>query len=300
MSRLRSTWALVRQTGKDYMEDKAPRLAAALAYYALFALAPLLLVLIAVAGLVFGEADVREAMATQANGILGPDGGELLASMVERAGEGKSGAIGAALGTAALLFGATGVFVQLQDALNTVWEVKPRPDLSVLERIQRRLTTFALVMAVAFLLLVSLAASAAVASLSTWNDALPGHDLIWAAVDALVSLAVLTVLFGFMFKAVPDAKVGWREVWVGAAVTAVLFAIGKFALGYYLGRPQTTATFGGAGALVVIVLWVYYCAQLTLLGAEFTQAYVHRHGGIQPDEDAVAVTDEARAQQGMS
>lgn len=299
MGRLRSAWDLIRQTGKDYMEDKAARLAAALAFYALFALAPLLLVVIAVSGLAFGVDDVREAMAGEATSLLGAEGGELVTSMVDRAGEGRAGALGAALGTLALLFGATGVFVQLQDALNTVWEVKPRPDLSVLERIQRRLSTVALVMAVAFLLLVSLAASAVVASLSRWNDSLPGGDVLWAAADVVVSMALLSVLFGLMFKAVPDAKVGWREVWVGALVTAGLFSLGKSALGHYLGRPETTATFGGAGAMVVVVLWVYYCAQLTLLGAEFTQAYAHRHGGIQPDEDAVAVTEDARAQQGL-
>lgn len=300
MRRLRSAWTLVRQAGKDYMDDKGARLAAALAFYALFALAPLLLVLIAVAGLVFGTEDVRDALIGQASGLVGSEGGDFLRSMVDNAGQGKSGVAGALIGTIALLFGATGAFVQLQDALNTVWEVKPKPGLSILERIQRRLGTFAIVMAVAFLLLVSLAASAAVSSLSRWNDALPGNDILWAVVDAAVSLAVLTLLFGLMFKAVPDAKVRWRNVWVGAAVTAGLFAAGKFALGFYLGRPGATASFGDAGPLIVIILWVYYCSQLTLLGAEFTQAYAYQRGGIQPDEDAVAVTDDARAQQGMA
>lgn len=299
MARLRTAWRLARQAGKDYLEDKGARLAAALAYYALFAIAPLLLVLIAAAGLVFGEEDFQRALEGQASGLLGADGGAFIAGMLDRTGPGDAGVLGAALGTVALLFGATGVFVQLQDALNTVWEVKPRPDLSILERVQRRLSTFAIVMAVAFLLLVSLAASAAVASLSRWNDALPGSDALWAVVDVALSLAVLTGLFGLMFKAVPDAKVGWREVWVGALVTAALFSLGKFALGYYLGRPGAMDTFGAAGALIVVIVWVYYCAQLTLLGAEFTQAYARRHGGIHPDEDAVAVTDEARAQQGL-
>lgn len=300
MGKLRSAWSLARQAGKDYMEDKGARLAAALAYYALFAIAPLLLVLIAVAGLAWGAEDVERALAGQAAALVGEDGGAFIAGMVERTGEGRSGLLGAALGTAVLLFGATGVFVQLQDALNTVWEVKPRPGLSVWERIQRRATTFGIVMAVAFLLLVSLAASAAIASLSRWNDRLPGSDALWALADAAVSIAALTLLFGLLFKAVPDAKVGWREVGVGAFVTALLFSAGKLALGLYLGRPGAMDTFGAAGALIVVIVWVYYCAQLTLLGAEFTQAYARRHGGIQPDEDAVAVTEDARSQQGLS
>jgi membrane protein len=300
MGRLRDVGGLLKQTGQDYLEDKVPRLAAALAYYALFALAPLLLILIAVAGLVFGADEVRETLATQAGGLFGAEGGEFIDGMVENAGSGKGGVAAAAFGTIALLFGAGGVFVQLQDALNTVWEVKPKPGLPILERIRDRLSTYAFVMAVAFLLLVSLAVSAAISALSRWNDALNGPDALWLAVDWLVSLGVLTLVFAVLFKALPDAKVKWRDVWLGALVTAGLFAVGKVLLGLYLGRPGAAATFGAASALVLVVLWVYYCAQLVLLGAEFTQAYAHWKGrAIQPDEDAVAVTDEARAQQGL-
>lgn len=298
---LRTAWALVKQVVRDYFEDRAPRLAAALAYYALFALAPLLLISIAVAGLVVGAEDARDAIAAQARGMLGAEGGEFVTGMVERASEGRAGVLGAAFGTVALLFGAGGVFVQLQDSLNTVWEVKPRPGLSLLQRVRKRLSAYAIVMAVAFLLLVSLGVSAALARLATWNDGLPGHDAIWFVIDAAVSLAILTFLFALMFKRVPDAKVAWRDVWVGAAITATLFVAGKFALGAYLGRPQATATFGAASALVVVAIWVYYCAQIVLLGAEFTQAYARTRGrGIRPDKDAVAVTKDARAQQGMT
>lgn len=297
----RTVWGLLRQTGRDYLDDKVPRLAAALAYYALFALAPLMLVLIAVAGLVFGADTVREALAGQVGGLLGEGGAEFVDSMVDNAGSGKGGVAAALFGTVALLFGAGGVFVQLQDALNTVWEVKPKPGLSVLHRIHNRLSTYAFVMALAFLLLVSLAVSAAISSLSRWNDALTGPDWLWLVVDWLLSISVLTLLFAVLFKALPDAKVKWRDVWIGALVTAGLFALGKVLLGLYLGRPGATATFGAASALVLIVLWVYYCAQLVLLGAEFTQAYAHWRGhAIEPDEDAVAVTEEARAQQGLA
>ncbi|MEA3137556.1 MAG: rane protein [Thermoplasmata archaeon] len=300
MGRLRSVGSLLKQTGQDYLEDKVPRLAAALAYYALFALAPLLLILIAVAGLVFGADTVRDSISGQAASVLGADSAEFIDSMVANAGSGKGGTTAAVFGTIALIFGAGGVFVQLQDALNTVWEVKPKPGLPIVERIRNRLTTYAFVMAVAFLLLVSLAVSAALSSLSKWNDALNGPDWVWLVVDWVVSLGVLALVFAVMFKALPDAKVKWRDVWVGAFATAALFSVGKVLLGLYLGRPAAAATFGAASALVLVILWVYYCAQLVLLGAEFTQSYAHWRGrAIQPDEDAVPVTQEARAQQGM-
>ena len=301
MGRLKDVGGLLKQTGQDYVEDKVPRLAAALAYYALFALAPLMLVLIAVAGLVFGAETVRDSMSAQAGSLFGTEGGEFIDSMVENAGTGRGGTAAAVFGTLALIFGAGGVFVQLQDALNTVWEVKPKPGLPILERIKNRVTTYAFVMAVAFMLLVSLAVSAALSALSKWNDALDGPPAVWLIVDWVVSLGVLTLVFAVLFKALPDAKVKWRDVWVGALVTAVLFSIGKVLLGLYLGRPSAAATFGAASALVLVIVWVYYCAQLVLLGAEFTQAYAHWRGrAIQPDEDAVPVTQEARAKEGMA
>ncbi len=297
----RAAWKLVKQALSDYFEDKAPRLAAALAYYALMALAPLLLVCIAVAGLVVGFADAREAIAGQATSLLGQQGGDFVEGMMERAGSGRTGVVAAAVATVALLAGAGGVLVQLQDALNTVWEVKPKRRLPLLRRIRNRLSVYGVVMGVAFMLLVSLAVSAALASLSRWNDSLPGHDALWFVVDTLVSLGVLTVLFALLFQHVPDADIAWKDVWVGAGVTAVLFAVGKAVLGLYLGRPESTATFGSAGALIVVAVWVYYCSQIVLIGAEFTQAYATREGsGIRPDEDAVPVTAESRAQQGLA
>jgi membrane protein len=297
----RAAWKLVKQALSDYFEDKAPRLAAALAYYALFAIAPLLLVCIAIAGLVVGNDTARDAVSNQASSLLGAQGGDFVAGMMDRAGDGRSGTVGAIMGTLALLVGAGGVFVQLQDALNTVWEVKPKPHLPIAKRIVARLSAYAIVMTIAFLLLVSLVVSAGLTALAKWNDALPGSDAIWFVVDAVVSLVILSLLFALLFKHVPDAKVAWRDVWIGSAVTAVLFVVGKWVLGLYLGRPESTATFGGASALIVVALWIYYCSQIVLIGAEFTQAYAFREGsGIQPDEDAVAVTSEARAQQGMT
>lgn len=297
----RAAWKLVKQAFTDYFEDKAPRLAAALAYYALMALAPLLLVCIAIAGLVMGLDDAREAVAQQATSLLGAQGGDFIDGMMERASPARAGWLGTTVATIALLAGVGGVLVQLQDALNTVWEVKPKEKLPLLRRIRNRLSVYGIVMALAFMLLVSLALSAALSALSDWNDDLPGHEAVWFAVDTLVSLGVFTLLFALLFQHVPDADIAWKDVWIGAAVTSVLFVVGKFVLSLYLGRPESTATFGSAGALIVVAVWVYYCAQIVLIGAEFTQAYAYREGsGIHPDEDAVPVTKEARAQQGLA
>jgi len=296
----RAAWKLVKQVVSDYFEDKAPRLAAALAYYALMALAPLLLVCIAIAGMAVGMHDARDAVADQAKSLLGQQGGDFIDGMMERASPQRAGWLGTAVATVALLAGVGGVLVQLQDALNTVWEVKPKEHLPFLRRLRKRLSVYSVVMGLAFMLLVSLAISAALTALSHWNDHLPGHDALWFVVDTLVSLAAFTLLFALLFHHVPDADIAWKDVWVGAGVTAVLFVVGKALLGLYLGRPESTATFGSAGALIVVAVWVYYCSQIVLVGAEFTQAYASREGsGIHPDEDAVPVTAEARAQQGL-
>lgn len=299
MSRLRSGWTLARQVVKDYFDDKAPRLAAALAYYALFAIAPLLLVVIAVGSLALGPEEVREAVQEQASAMFGAEAGAFVGDLVERAGQGRSGAVGAALGTAILLAAATGLFVQLQDALNTVWDVRLRRDVPLAKKLLRRVRAFVLVMGVAAILLGSLALSAALAWTQRQTGGLPGAGALWTALDFALSFWVLTVVFALMFKVIPDAEVRWSDVWLGGAVTALLFVAGKMAIAFYLGRSDATATFGAASAVIVLILWVYYCAQLVLLGAEVTQAIARRHGGVQPSEGATRVTTEARLRQGM-
>jgi membrane protein len=292
---------LLRQTGKDWWEDKCPRLAAALAFYVLFALAPLMLVCIAIAGLAFGHGAAEDAIVSQAGHLFGSAGAEAVRGLIDEAASGRTGVAGAAIGTVALLVGSSGVFVQLQDALDTVWEVRVAPGVGLAAKLSKRLRAFTMVLGIGFLLLVSLVISAGLSAISTRGRGLPGGGIVWLAVDALVSLAVIALLFVLLFREVPDAVVRWRDAWVGGVVTAALFALGKVVLGVYLGASSKTTAFGAASSMAVLLLWVYYCAQIVLLGAEFTQAYAKLRGrAIQPKAKARRVTSEARAQEGMA
>jgi membrane protein len=222
--------------------------------------------------------------------------------MVAAASNRQGGSIVATIiGVVTLLFGASGVFGELQDSLNTIWEVQPKPGLGFFATLKKRFFSFAMVLGVGFLLLVSLVISAALAALGGMlGGAQEDQSLIWKAINFAISFGVTTLLFALIYKILPDAKVQWRDVWIGAVVTALLFSIGKAALGWYLARPTTTSSYGAAGSFVALLLWVYYSAQILFLGAEFTQVYAKMYGSkIQPDEDAVPVTEEARAQQGI-
>jgi len=293
---------LIKDTFSEWTEDKVPRLAAALAYYTAFALAPLLLIAIAVAGLVFGHEAATNQIGQQLSGLLGPSAAEAVNAMVQASSANKGGGILASIiGVVTLLFASSGVFGELQDSLNTIWEVQPKPNQGILATLKQRFFSFAMVLGVGFLLLVSLVLSAALGALG----GLVGGDqanqsLVWKAINFVVSFGVTTLLLALIYKILPDAKVQWRDVWVGALVTALLFTLGKAALGWYLGRPGTTSTYGAAGSFVALLLWVYYSAQILFFGAEFTQVYAKAYGSkIEPAENAIPVTDEARAQQGI-
>jgi membrane protein len=294
--------ALFKQTFNDWLEDKAPRLAAALAYYTLFAIAPLLIIVIAVAGLVFGAEAARGQIMAQIGGIVGESGVEAIQDIVASASEDRSTGIAATvLGLFTLLVGATGVFGQLQDALNTIWEVKPKPRERWTDVIKERFAPFTMVVGIAFLLLVSMVVSAGVAALGEYvTTMLPGVEIAAHAATFLLSFAVITLLFAMIYKILPDAKIAWSDVWIGAAVTALLFSVGKFLIGLYIGKSSAESAYGAAGSLVVVLLWVYYSAQILFFGAEFTQVYARERGsGIRPKENAVLMTREAREQQGM-
>jgi membrane protein len=292
MSRLAGAKDLLKQTGRDWWDDRAPRLAAALSFYTLFALAPLLIIVMAVAGLVAGSDSAREAIGEQAQALFGDAGREAVDGLVDNAATGRSGYVGAAVGTVAFLFGASGVFLQLQDALNTAWEVRPKPPRSWAARIAKRLKAFTVVLGTGFLLLVSLALSAGLAAVATVGRGLPGSDLAWGALDLAVSVATVAVLFALLFRLLPDAVVAWRDAWAGALATSLMFSVGKVLLGLYLGRSATTSSFGAASAMAMLLLWVYYNAQLVLLGAEFTQAYARRRGQpIVPKPHAERIPD---------
>lgn len=290
-SKAKTLLALLKETGSEWSEDNATRLSAALAFYTILSIAPLLVLSVAVAGLVYGETAARGQIASELASVVGPQAGEGIQTLLVHAKSPEEGALGTAIGLLVLLFGASGVFGELQASLNAIWEVAPKPGRGLWGVVTHRFSSFTMVVGVAFLLLVSLVLSALLASLgSMFTEVLPGGAELWQAVNFAVSFAIITGLFALLFKVVPDVNVQWRDVWMGAAFTALLFTIGKFALSLYLGRASVASPYGAAGSLIVLVLWVYYAAQILFLGAEFTQVYArHRGSIITPSKHAVRV-----------
>lgn len=282
---------IFKETVSDWLDDKAMRLAAALAFYTLLSLAPLLILAVSIAGLVFGEEAARGEIAAQLQGLLGAQGAEAIQGVLSSARSPSSGVIGTIVGGVVLFFGAAGVFGELQDAMNTVWEVQPKPGGGLLGFIRTRVFSLTLVLGVAFLLIVSLVLSAGLSAAGNlFAGGLPGGETLWQVLNFVISLSVLTVLFALIFKVVPDVKIGWRDVWVGALMTAVMFSLGKLGLGLYLGRSAVATPFGAAGSVVVLVVWVYYSAQILFFGAEFTQVYArHRGTRIVPAKNAMPI-----------
>ena len=297
---LHAWWDLLKDTGRSWMEDKVPRLAAALALYTILSAAPLLVIVLAIAGLVFGQdQSVRQQLVEQLQALVGPDAGEALKTMIDHASQPGSSITAFLVGVVVLLVGASGVFAELQDALNTIWEVKPRPGSGLLQTLRDRFLSLAMVFGTGFLLLVTLVISTALAALTRFAG-LAEVGVVGQVVNFLVSFIVVTLLFAMIYKFLPDVKVAWRDVWIGAVVTALLFDVGKVLIGLYLGHASVGSAYGAAGSLVVFVVWVYYSAMILFLGAEFTKVYANRFGSrIRPAANAVPVTDEARAQQGL-
>ena len=295
----KSFWQLLKETGSEWMTDKAPRLGAALAYYTVFSLAPLLVIIIGIAGLVLGHDAAGQHLIDQVQNLVGEQGGKAIRTMVENASKPQTGVVGSVLGIIMLLFGAAGLFGQLQDALNTVWEVEPKPGQGVWGFIRERFLSLTMVLGVAFLLLVSLVISAGLAAfVQLFGDVTAG--VVGHIINEVVSLVVIALLFSIIFRFLPDAKIAWGDVWLGAALTAVLFEVGKFLLGFYLGHSGIASGYGAAGSLAVLLVWLYYSGQIFLFGAEFTKVYANRFGShIVPAENAVPLTSAARAEQGM-
>ncbi len=292
---------LLKETFDEWNEDKASRLAAALAYYTIFSLAPLLIIAIAIAGSIFGEEAARGEIVGQIQGLVGKSGAEVIETAIQNANKPATGTIASLISIVALLFGATGVFSQLRDALNTIWEVQPKPGRPVKGFIRQNILSFSMVLGIGFLLLVSLIISAVLAGINSYfSNLLPGFDIMWQIANFIISFVVTALLFAMMFKFLPDAKITWGDVLIGGAITSLLFSIGRFLLGAYLGNGSFGSTYGAAGSLVVILAWVYYAAQILFFGAEFTQVYAKKYGSqIVPDEHAMPVTEEARAQEGI-
>lgn len=285
-------WSLLRQTFTEWSDDKAPQLGAALAFYTALSIAPLLVIALAVSAFFLGDEAAQGKIISELQTIVGPEGGKAIEDMVANANQPTTGSIAAALSIVTLLFGASGVFGQLQSALNDIWNVKPKPGRGLWGMLRDRFLSFAMVLGVAFLLLVSLVITAGLAAVGNAANVLP-DSMAWMgqALNFAVSLLVITVLFALMFKYLPDVKIGWRDVWLGAIVTALLFAAGKFAIGLYLGHSSMTSSYGVAGSFVVLLVWTYYSAQIFFFGAELTQVYANRHGArIVPSDDAVATS----------
>jgi len=283
---LQTIWQLLKDTYKEWSEDEASRLAAALSYYTAVSIAPLLIIAIAVAGFFYGEQAARGQLVTQIQGLIGVEGAKFIQDVIANAHKPAVGTIAGILSIATLLWGSTNVFDQLHTSLNAIWDVKAKPTHGIWATIKERFFSFTLVLGVGFLLLVSLLLSAILVVVANWfNHLLPGVAWLWEVLNFVISFGVITLLFGLIYKILPDAEVAWRDVWLGAAATALLFTIGKFLLGLYLGN--TGSSYGAAGSLVVFLLWVYYSAQILFFGAEFTQVYANQRGqGIQPAANA--------------
>jgi len=255
---------LVKDTVKEWGEDKASRLGACLAYYTIFSVGPLLLISVAIASIVFSNAENQ--IVAQLSSVIGPTAATAIKQAIDNSNKGGNNIIATVIGIVTLVLGASGVFGQLQDALNTIWEVKPKPGRGIMETARDRFMSFTMVLGTGFLLLV-----------------------------------VITVMFALLFKFLPDVKIAWKDVWLGAFITALLFAIGQFVLGLYFTFGNVGSAFGAAGSLVIVLVWIYYSSEILFFGAEFTQVYTNKYGShVVPDENAEFVTEEDRAQQGMT
>jgi membrane protein len=270
---------LLQKTFKEWQEDNASRIAAALAYYTVFSISPLLVIAIAIAGAFFGQDTAQAQITEKLTGLVGEDGVKPILLALNNISQPKVRGLASLISIAVLMLGASGIFAQLQDALNTVWKVKPQPGQGILPFLRKRLASFLMVLAIGFLLILSLILSAVVATVSKYRtDFLPGSQILWENLDFIVSLGLMTFLFGLMFKYVPDVKIAWKDVFVGSVITALLFMFGKFLLGVYISKGSLGSAYGAAGSLIVFLAWVYYSAQILLLGAEFTQVYSRMYG----------------------
>jgi membrane protein len=298
MSVPKKAFALVKSTGQEVMEDDVLSMSAAIAYYTLLSLPPLLAVIVAAAGAIYGTDAVREALVGQLSGLIGDDGAAQLSAAMQQAGDAGSGLFTQIIGGLALLFGATAAFAQFQQALNRAWDVEPAPGGNAIKTfLTKRLLSFGMVLTLGFLLIASLVVSAAVEVLGDQLGMLVGGaGAVLVQVSRFVlPVAILTALFAAMFRFLPDARIAWRDVWVGGFATAVLFVVGKFLIGFYIGRAEVGEAFGAAGSIVIVLVWIYYTALIVLVGAEFTQVWARRHGGeIEPAPGAVRMVRERR------
>jgi membrane protein len=292
--RLRVGWDLVKQTFREWNEDKATHLAAALAYYTVFSLAPILIIVIAIAGFFFGREAVQGQVMNQMNDLIGEKSAATIQMAIQSAYKPTSGIIATIIGIVMLLFGASGVFSQLQDSLNTIWGVEPKPGRSWWIIVKERFASFTAILGIGFLLLVSLIVSAAISAMGKYlGSVLPLSEALLQWINFFVSFGVISALFAMIFKILPDVKISWKDVLVGSLMTALLFDIGKFLIGFYLGKSSAASAYGAAGTILVVLLWAYYSSLILIFGAEFTQVYANRFGkGVVPTENAQFVKEQ--------
>jgi len=285
--------SLLKQTAQEFLQDKGPQLGAALAYYSVFSLAPLILVLLAVVGLIFRHdpAGAWNKITQQMSYFLDQSTVQVVQNIAQKASQPGKGLIATIIGVMLALFGASGMFGQLEDALNTIWGVKAKPGGGIWGFVRSRFLSFTMIGGVCFLLLVSLTLESVLKVFSHYvQSVLPGGIVIAMTVYVIFDFGVIVLLFAMIFKFLPDVKIEWRDVWIGALMTAVLFGVGKWALGFYLGSGTAGSAYGAASSLITLLLWVYYSSQILLFGVEFTQVYAERAGrGAKPDEYAVRI-----------
>jgi membrane protein len=287
MTGLRDYWSMVTQALKAWNDDYAPSMGAAIAYYTVFSLAPLLVIVIAVAGLVFGPEAARGEIVYQLRGLVGEGGAKAVEDLLASASQPDTSVFASALGLLTLFIGATSVFAELQSALDRIWRAPAiKQPSGVLLILRARVMSFGIIGAIGFLLLVSLVFGAALSAVGKWGESMfPAGLTVLQWLNTLFAFAMTTVLFAMIYRILPRARIAWKDVWIGSMVTSALFTLGKYLISLYIGQAGVSSGFGAAGSLIVILVWVYYSAQIFLLGAEFTWVYAHRHGskaGVAP------------------
>jgi membrane protein len=298
---LRKAGHLLKASAREWSNDKAPRLGASLSYYTIFSLAPVLLLVIAIAGLVVGGEAAEGRIVTELSGLLGADAAKAIQEMLRKSNDRDAGIVATVVGAVTLVVGATGVMIELQDALNVVWKVVTKPGRGLKGILRDRLLSFGIVLCLGFLLLVSLVLSAAVTYLdSVIGSFIPGCVVVGYVLSYGVSLGIVAVLFAAIFKVLPDVKIAWRDVWIGALVTSALFHLGKLGISLYIGKASVASSFGAAGSLAVLLVWVYYSSQIVLFGAEFTRVFANEYGSrVVPDDNAIPVPETPLARLAM-
>jgi membrane protein len=299
---------LLKLSFQDWKDDKASRLSAALAYYTIFSLAPMLLIILAVTSLFWSRDVVQDQILNQVQGLVGTEGRTFISDMLTTASSPAKGIFATIVGIITLLWGALGVFNELQNSLNTIWEVEEEEEQEqgfiggIKKILFGRLLSFGMILGIGFLLLVSLVVSAGLSAFQeTMGNAIPISEILLQIVNLIISIGIITVLFALIFKFLPDADIAWRDVWLGAFVTALLFSLGKFLIGLYLGNSTVGSSFGAAGSLVLLLLWIYYSAQILLFGAEFTQVYANQFGSkIVPEGGETAARPAETPQRGRA